>query len=158
MRTLRNLPALLLLLAPAALGACAPAARLQAPEGFAVLDDQHEYTYRASTADGVVIAVRAEPNKPAGNLDFWSEAVDRQLRASRYEPDGKPADVRSAAGIPGRQMHYTRVDQGRTYRFWATVFVTEGKIYVVEAGGDADRFKGKTEESVKKAIESLTIS
>lgn len=148
--------------------ACAPRATVQTPPGFAVLDDQKEYVYRASSADGVVIAVRAEKNEPKGNLDFWSDALDRQLRREGYAPESAgheggastprpPTDVRTATGLPGRQTRYTRTENGRKYRFWLTVFVTESRVWVVEAGGDEDRFKGRIQEGIQKAIESLGV-
>ncbi len=137
--------------------ACGPRASIRTPAGFAVLDDQKEYVYRASTADGVVIAVRAEKNEPLGSLEFWAEALDAQLRRGGYAPDGAPIDVRTAGGLTGKQAKYTRADGGRKYRFWTAVFVTADRVWVVEAGGDEERFKGKVEEGIRKAIESLGV-
>ena len=137
--------------------ACAPRATLSTPAGFAVLEDQREYVYRATSADGVVIAIRAEPNKPTGNLDFWADVVDRKLLNSRYVADGKKSEVKSRAGLPGRQMKYTRDDNGRVYRYWTAVFVTEDRVWVVEAAGDQDRFKGKIEGEIQRAIESIAF-
>jgi len=37
------------------------------------------------------------------------------------------------------------------------VIATEGRIWVVEAGGDADRFKGSVEQGVQRAIETLAL-
>jgi hypothetical protein len=137
--------------------ACGPSVALQTPPGFAVLPKQTEYLYRAASADGVVLAVRVEDNKPTGNLDFWSDVLDRQLQQVTYKPDGKPEDVKSASGIPGRRMKYTRENQGRTFRYWVTVFVTESRVFFVEAGGDQDRFKGKALETIQKASDSATF-
>lgn len=148
------------LLAPifvALLAGCGPNLRLATPEGFATLEDDNDYVYRATSAAGVVIGVRREANKPKANLDFWSEALDRALRRRGYEPEGPSTEVRATGGQPGRQMRYTKAESGRTYRFWVTVFVTDSKVFVVEAGGDKDRFKGDAEESVKRAIASITI-
>lgn len=152
-----SLSILLLLLLLLAATACGPSVSLQTPPGFAVLPKQTEYLYRAASADGVVLAVRAEENKPTGNLDFWSEALDRQLRQGGYKPDGKSEDVKSASGIPGRRLKYTRENQGRTYRYWVSVFVTETRVFCVEAGGDEDRFKGKALETIQKASDSATF-
>ncbi len=153
-----RLPLSILLLAASALTtACGPSVALQTPPGFAELPKQKEYLYRAASADGVVLAVRVEDNKPTGNLDFWSEALDRQLQGANYKPDGKPEDVKSATGIPGRRMKYTRENQGRIYRYWVSVFVTESRVFCVEAGGDQDRFKGKALETIQKASDSATF-
>jgi hypothetical protein len=147
----------LLLAASLAAVACGPSVSLVTPPGFAVLDKQEEYLYRAASADGVAIGVRAEKNEPRGNLDFWAEAVDRQLRKSGYVPEGDPADVRTSAGLTGRETKYKREVNGRTSRFWTVVFVTDKHVFVVEAGGDSDRFKEKAQKGIQKAIESLGI-
>jgi len=136
---------------------CGPGVRIETPPGFATLEKQTEYVYRSASADGVVIAVRREKNEPKGNLDFWSDALDRRLRNNRYNPDGKPVDLHAASGQPGRKMRYTREDQGRKYRFWAAVFVTEDKVWVIEAGGDEERFTGKTADAITRAMESIVI-
>jgi hypothetical protein len=137
---------------------CGPGARLDTPPGFATLDKQKEYVYRSTSAEGVVIAIRGEKNDPKGNLDFWADAIDRQLRNNRYKLDGKPSDVRSRSGQSGRQTRYTREDGGRSYRFWATVFVTDDKVWVVEAGGDQERFTGKLEQTIARAIETTSFN
>ena len=153
-----RIPLSILLLAASALAtACGPSVSLQTPPGFAVLPKQTEYLYRAASADGVVLAVRVEDNKPTGNLDFWSETLDRQLRQVGYKPDGKSEEVKSATGIPGRRLKYTRENQGRTYRYRVSVFVTETRVFCVEAGGDEDRFKGKALDAIQKASDSATF-
>jgi hypothetical protein len=134
-----------------------PAAHLTTPEGFAALEKQTDYVYRAASAEGVVVAIRAEENRPKSTLDFWVGALDQRLRMNRYVADGKATEARSAAGLTGKQLRYTRDDQGRSYRFWVTVFVTPERVWVIEAGGDQERFKGSVEEVMKKAIDSFTI-
>jgi hypothetical protein len=137
--------------------ACGPSVTLQTPPGFAVLDEQKEYAYRATSAEGIVIGVRAEKNEPKGNLEFWADAVDGQLRRNGYVPDGASAEVRTARGLVGRELKYTRTQGGRPYRLWIAVFVTEDRVWVVEAGGDADRFKEKQEKGIQKAIDSIGV-
>jgi hypothetical protein len=136
---------------------CGPGARIETPAGFATLDDQKEYVYRSTSADGVAIAIRREKNSPKGNLDFWADIIDRRLRIDRYDPAGKPTEARAASGPSGRQMRYTREDGGRVYRFWVTIFVTDSKVWLVEVGGDQERFKGKIEEAVVRAIGTISI-
>ncbi len=138
---------------------CAPsvAAHLQTPDGFAALEKQTDYVYRAASAEGVVVAIRAEENRPKSTLDFWVGALDQRLRQAHYLVDGKAAEARSASGLTGKQLRYTRENQGRKYRFWMTVFVTPERVWVIEAGGDQERFTGPVEETMKKAIDSFTI-
>jgi hypothetical protein len=147
------------ILGAASLGtaACAPRVSLKTPPGFAVLEEQKEYAYRATSAEGVVIGVRTEKNEPKGNLEFWSEALDRQLRMSGYAPEADGADVRAAGGLSGRELRYVRKQSGRPHRLWIAVFVTDDRVWVVEAGGDADRFKEKQRKAIQKAIESIGV-
>jgi len=147
----------LLLAASAFAAGCGPSVTLQTPSGFAVLDGQKEYAYRAASAEGVVLGVRAEKNEPRGNLDFWADALDRQLRRGGYVADGDPREVRAASGLTGRQLKYTREERGRKQRFWMAVFVTADRVWVVEAGGDAERFTEKAQKSVQRAIETLQL-
>ncbi len=149
--TLRWAPLLILL----ACAACGPRVTVQTPPGFAVLEEQKEYLYRAATAGGVVLAVRAEKNEPRGNLDFWADVIDRQLRRGGYAPDGTLTEVRASGGPTGRQASYVRVDNGRKDRFWFAVFVTGDRVWVVEAGGDEERFKDRVQDGIQKAIQSL---
>ena len=154
---MKNLRACAVVLALSATAACGPSVTLQTPSGFAVLEGQKEYVYRATSAEGVVVGVRAEKNEPKGNLEFWTNALDRQLRRGGYVAEGDAREVRTATALSGREIKYTRMENGRQYRFWMTVFVTEKRVWVVEAGGDADLFKEKTQTAVQKAIESLGI-
>ena len=153
----RTILSALLLAAAVATTGCGPHAGVATPPGFAVLPDQQEYVYRAASAEGVVLAVRAESDEPRGNLDFWADALDRQLQRSGYVPEGAAVDVRTATGRTGREIKYTREANGRKVRFWTAVVVADGRIWVVEAGGDADRFKGKVEQGVQRAIETLAL-
>ncbi|MBW2524075.1 MAG: serine/threonine protein kinase [Deltaproteobacteria bacterium] len=125
------------------------------PAGFAELEDQDEYGYRAANAEGVVIAVRYEENVPFGDLGFWSGAVDAHLRRGGYVAD-EAIDVKSTDGIPGRQIRYHRKQSGREHVFWASVFVTEDVVVTVEAGGDRAYFE-KMKKAVDGSIQSLTI-
>lgn len=133
-------------------GACATS-HLSTPPGFAALDANDDYQYRATNADGVIVAVRVEPNRPEANLEFWSRAVDERLRSTGYEPDGDPRPVQSADGVPGVQYRYVRDREGRPHRYWVTVFV-RGRVFIVEAGGDAEVFDRAT-PAVERAIASF---
>lgn len=137
--------------------ACGPKVDIATPPGFAVLDKQEEYVYRATSAEGLVLAVRGEKNDPAGNLEFWSDALTQKLLGAGYALDGEPREVRTRRGFVGRQARFTREHQRRPQRLWLTVFVNQKHVFVVEAGGDAERFKDKAEAAVQKAIESIGV-
>ena len=137
MTSLRRLPLILALslLAPA----CA-SFHLNTPNGFAQLEDDERYDYRATNADGVVIAVRVERNEPLANLEFWGRVVDERLRRQGYVPNGNPEPVQSANGVPGVLFRYGATVGGREHRYPVAVFVRARKVFVVEAGGDREVF------------------
>ena len=137
MTSLRRLPLILALslLAPA----CA-SFHLNTPNGFAQLEDDERYDYRATNADGVVIAVRVERNEPLANLEFWGRVVDERLRRQGYVPNGNPEPVQSANGVPGVLFRYGATVGGREHRYQVAVFVRARKVFVVEAGGDREVF------------------
>lgn len=126
------------------------------PPGFAALESNDDHAYRATSADGVVLGVRSEPNRPEGNLEFWAGAVDDRLRSTGYTLDGDPRPVQSADGVPGIQRRYARDSNGRTLRYWTTVFVKGSRVYVVEAGGDREVFD-RAAPAVERAIATLTF-
>jgi hypothetical protein len=134
------------------LTACTGAARLSAPAGFAEMEDGKPYSYRAQSAHGIVVAVRAEKNSPRANVDFWADAIDLRMRRQGYVADSaKP--VRSSSGLAGKQIRYSREDERRTYRYWLTVFTTDDKVFVVEAAGDKDAFDPQV-----KTVEDTVLS
>ena len=138
MTTPRRFPLIVLalsLLAPACAGF-----RVNTPSGFAQLSDDERYDYRATNADGVVIAVRAVRNEPEANLEFWGRVVDERLRRQGYVPEGDPAPVRSANGLTGVMFRYGCTVGGREHRYQVAVFVRARKVFVLEAGGDREVF------------------
>jgi hypothetical protein len=137
MTTLRRLPLILALslLAPA----CA-SFHINTPNGFAELEDDERYDYRAINADGVVIGVRAVRNEPQANLEFWGRVVDERLRRQGYVPEGNPEPVQSANGLAGVMFRYGATVGGREHRYQVAVFVRPKKVYVLEAGGDREVF------------------
>lgn len=149
----------LLLVAPLLLlAACVRTAPLDAPEGFAELEPGEAYTYRATSASGVVIGVRSEDNDLNGNLDFWSAAVDYRLQKSGYAAvQGKPEKVTTEAGAVGRRLRYEMVRNGRPHEYWVTVFVTDGRVVIVEAAGDKAYFDGDTKKQIDSALRTVSL-
>lgn len=135
---------------------CNSGARVSAPDGFAELDEGETYSYRATNAAGVVIAVRTEDNNPRGNLDFWTNAVDLKLKKSGYSAKSDEATkVSSDLGLDGRRLRYSMQKDGRPHEYWVTVFVTEDKVIVVEAAGDEQFFDAKTQKRIEAAMKTV---
>jgi hypothetical protein len=132
-------------------GACRPF-DINTPDSFVELEEANysQFEYRATTADGVVVGVRALDNDRRGTLSFWAEAVRNKLRDSRGYALIEETDVNARAGIPGKQLRMGRDDSGHTYRYWVTIFVrSEGRnprVWVIEAGGEQAVFERRQAE------------
>ncbi len=151
----RHVAMLAVALSSAFVGGCGTLTMVT-PDGFAELDDQESYDYRATNAEGVAVAVRREDNSPSGDLSFWAGALDAHLRRAGSAAV-KTTPVEASGGLKGTQLRYTVNRNGRKHVFWLTVFVTESEVITIEAGGD-ESFFGGVEKSVARAITSLEVT
>lgn len=135
---------------------CRGGAKLETPAGFATLDRDDDFSYRATSARGVVLATRTEPNDVQANTDFWAEALDLKLRDKGYVAESRKG-VKTEKGLTGEQLRYATTRNGRPHRYWLTVFATKSKVIIVEAAGDKEAFD-KAESTVDRAIVSLDAS
>lgn len=133
---------------------CANTARLDTPAGFATLESSDAFTYRASSAKGVVLATRTEKNELKANTDFWTESIDQKLVHAGYIK--KSEKTVEARGIEGKQLRYSVDRGGREHSYWVTVFLKGDRVVLVEAAGDAQPF-AKAEPEVERAIGTLRI-
>lgn len=124
------------LIAGAALGAtaCGETVRMSTPSGFAEMHKQDHYAYRATTASGVVVAVRNEKNEPEGDLEFWSEAVDTSVTSRGYTRILEK-QVESPKHRKGWRGVYEFGDGAAALRYAVTVYVTRDRVLVVEEAG-----------------------
>lgn len=134
---------------------CARGFDLNTPDGFAELDQSEHYRYRATNAEGVVIAVRREKNEPQAGLDFWSKALDNELLQRGYTRLSSQS-VKSKNGTAGKQLRYRMTRNGRPNVLWLTVFVAGDRLVVIEAGGDETHFEG-AEAGLRTALESFEV-
>jgi len=139
----------------AALAGCGHPFVPATPAGFVDLGDRYpQGEYRATTADGVVIGVRAFDNDPKGELSFWSRALERRMREMGGYALLKTESVAALGGLKGVEMRLGH-DEGRTpYLYIVALFVSDKKVYVVEAGGTKEEVT-KQETQIKWAIEHL---
>ena len=140
----------------ASLGTGCASFRINTPSGFGQLRDQRaqHYDYRSVSAYGVALAVRVVPNAEHGNLEFWSEVVDRHLQHGGVYHAAGSADVRTTSGAQGRRLAYTFGDAQSGQTYWVTVFVTERKVFLVEAAGGIDAFT-RARDNVERSIQSF---
>ena len=154
MRTVHLMP--VLLLAATLGGACGRPFDVKTTSRFVELDEDNAlYEYRATTADGVVVGIRAVEVDPdrGGNLAFWVEAIEQRMRRiGGYALLGK-ADVR-AGSLRGKELRFGRDEGERPYRYSVSLFLDDDYLYVVEAGGAQEVFD-RRQRDVTRLIGSL---
>jgi hypothetical protein len=116
--------------------ACGRPFDVRTPKGFVELENQGpEYAYRATTADGVVVAVRAIDAPDREDLGFWEQAVTLELRdTSGYALLAKK-DIRSEDGTPGRELQFGHDRNGKPYSYRVALFTAQSRVFLLEAGG-----------------------
>lgn len=127
--------ALALALASASVG-CGRPFVAATPAGFVDLGDRYGSSeYRATTADGVVLGIRAFDNDPKGALAFWSRVVERRTHEMAGYALLDKRDVTTASGLKGVEMRFGHDEGKDPYLYYLALFVTDAKVYVLEAGG-----------------------
>ena len=106
------------------------------PRGFVRLDEQSAYDFRATSPEGVVLAVRQLPHDPEGSLSFWSGAAENPMRQRGGYALLEPRELTNAGGCPAKQLPYGHDEGDRPHLYYLTVVATSGAIYLLEAGGE----------------------
>lgn len=94
------------------------------PPGFVELPDQDDYDYRATTADGVVIAVRAIEHEPGGELSFWVRAIEKHAREQNGYALLETLEVKNAQNLSGKQLRFGHDEGKHPHLYYVTLFVT----------------------------------
>ena len=125
------------------------------PPGFVDLGENYpDGEYRATTADGAVIGIRAFDNDPKGESSFWARALERRTREMAGYALIDKRDVASRSGLKGVVMRFGH-DEGKVpYVYYLALFVTDAKIFVIEAGGPKDEV-AKQEPQIEWAIRNF---
>jgi hypothetical protein len=123
----------------ATLAGCGRPFEVRTPRGFVELENQGpDYAYRATTADGVVVAVRAIDAPGREDLGFWEQAVTLELRgASGYALLAKK-DIRSEDGTAGRELQFGHDENGKPYSYRVALFTAQSRVFLLEAGGEKE--------------------
>jgi hypothetical protein len=119
----------------ASLAGCGPGFQASTPPGFVELEDQTQYDYRATNADGLVIAVRELDHDPKGQIDFWTKAIENHMRQRGGYALIGTSDVKSADGVAGKQLRFGHDEGNKPHLYYVTLFLTDAKLYLLEAGG-----------------------
>jgi hypothetical protein len=115
------------------------------PPAFVELDDKSDlYRYRATTAEGVVLAVRVIDNDVEGDRAFWEKAIENRMHAAGGYALLDRHEVACAGDHKGTQFRFGH-DEGREpFLYLMTVFVLKKRVFVLEAGGkraEIERFE-----------------
>jgi hypothetical protein len=122
-----------------ALAGCGPSFKAGTPPGFLELEDPGgHYDYRATTADGLVIAARELDNPESGELSFWSRAIENELRSNGGYALLASRSVTSKDGVRGTELRFGHDQGDAPHLYYLAVFVTPSKLCLVEAGGKKD--------------------
>jgi hypothetical protein len=128
------------------------------PPGFVELDDDRygSNEYRATTADGVVIGIRAFANEPKGERSFWVRAIENRMRDSGgYALLGK-REVKNRGGLTGTELRFGHDEGDDPYLYNFTIFVTHERVFLLEAGGpraQVERLAEQLDWSVKNFLQ-----
>jgi hypothetical protein len=121
---------------------------MNTPPGFVELDEDYSaYDYRATSADGLVLAVREIDHDPKGQLPFWVRAIENRMRERGGYALLENKPVKSADGVTGQQLRFGHDDEGnKPHLYYVTVFVTDSKIFVIEAGGTKELMTSQAQQ------------
>jgi len=137
--------------------ACGPHFTISAPQDFVVLEQSVPYDFRATTPDGLVLAVREfENTKEHGDMGFWIKAIENELRLDKGYALLEKTDIKTSSGLSGTQMRFGLDRENEAHEYLVTLFVTgkakgKSRVYVVEAGGNAAQVE-QSRKAIKEAI------
>jgi hypothetical protein len=124
--------------------ACGRPFDVKTAPGFVELEQQNTgYDFRATTPEGVVMSMRVEeaPSDKGADLDFWARAVTLQMRDVQGYALTDSRDVTSRDGTKGKQLRFGHDEGSKPYTYWVTVYVSQDRLFIVEAGGAQGLFE-----------------
>lgn len=121
--------------------ACGKPFDVKAAPGFVPLENQRDYDWRATTPEGVVVGVRVVDDEERGDLAFWTQAVTLQMRDVSGYALLNSLDVVSGDGTKGRRLEFGHDEDDKPYVYWVSIFPAQGRLFLVEAGGQKDLFE-----------------
>jgi len=142
------LPALGMLLA-----SCSPL-KVEAPEGFAEMDNRGR-TFRAVSPEGMLFRVRVLKNAPAKALPFWSEALASQLRKEGYRGGGQPVEFPSG-GRTGILYEWAAPYGNQSYLYLTALVVSRRRIALAEAAAPYPVFV-QHRQALRHSLEKMRL-
>jgi hypothetical protein len=127
-------------------------ARVVAPEGFAPFEKPSRF--QAVSPDDVAFRVRSVKHKPRATLAFWQEALRERMIAAGYKV--LTDELISAGGDEGALLELGAANGQLDQTYLIAVFDQGSKLVIVEATGEADRFR-KRRDAVLTAVKALGL-
>lgn len=128
------------------------------PDGFIEFEDRYDnsttHEYRASTADGVVLAIRSFENDPEADMALAVRALENRVRLGQGYALIDKKEVTARDGTKGTTLRFGHDEEGGAHLYYVTVFVTEDYVYVLEAGGKKDLVE-KADKSIEWSIQNF---
>ncbi len=153
---IRTIVRITLLVLLAAVAGCGRPFDVKTAPGFVPLENQATYDYRATTPEGVVVAVRVVDDEKRGDLAFWTQAVTLQLRDVSGYALLDSEDVRSRDGTAGKLLKFGHDEGDKPFAYWVSIFPAQGRLFLVEAGGAKDSFE-RARPSVEWMLASVRV-
>jgi hypothetical protein len=139
-------------LSVAALSACGPTYRMDAPDGFVKYTKGHG-DFAWTTADGVRVKAREVKNEPKAELPFWTDATTRHLTARGYTKKVERCFT-TRAGQKACTLEWLAPRGNEDWVYAVTIFVTGDRVTLVEAAGPFARYVA-VEAKLSKALETF---
>jgi hypothetical protein len=149
--------ALYIFLIALALVGCGRPFDVKTAPGFVPLEGQTSHDWRATTPEGVVVAVRVVEEEKRGDIAFWTQAVTLQMREVSGYALLETTDVASADGTKGKLLKFGHDEDGKPYDYWIEIFSAQGRLFLVEAGGQKDPFE-RARPNVEWMLKSVKVS
>lgn len=138
------------------LSACGKPFDVKTAPGFVALEDQQDHAYRATTPEGVVVGIRVIDDEERGDLAFWTQAIVLQLRDTAGYALLDSTETASNDGTKGRLLRFGHDEDGKPYSYWVTIYLAQGRLFVVEAGGAKPAFD-RARPSVEWMMKSVKV-
>ena len=145
-----------LLLASVSATGCGRPFKVETAPGFIELSGQNEYAYRATTPEGVVVAVRVVEDEDRADVDFWAKAVTLQMRDVSGYALTSSKDVQSRDGTKGKELRFGHDEDKKPYEYVVQLYAAQGRLFVVEAGGAKEQMD-RAKDSVAWTMKSVKV-
>lgn len=128
------------------------------PDGFIDFGDRYKSEghdeYRAATADGVVIGVRAFDNDPKADMALAVRALENRVRIGQGYALLAKHEVTARDGTKGTMLEFGHDEAGGPHLYYVTLFINDAHVFLLEAGGKKELVE-KARPSIDWAIKSF---